>query len=215
MILTGKKIYLCNIDGTPITVLNGVDIPSVNYNPHVKDYDTLSFTVDKYIIIDGEQIKSNGYELLGLYMYVMLEDYGVFQMQQPSINNDGNKESKSITAYSREKEFEDKDFENFKVNMGEKDSQEQLIDGNVDELGFAKNFITFYKPKTSDQHFSLLNIILAKMPGWSISDEDIDPILWDKKLSLDEGNVNLYALLTSIIAPKVECLFLFEKQIYL
>lgn len=210
MILTGKKIYLCNIDGTPITVLNGVDIPSVNYNPHVKDYDTLSFTVDKYIIIDGEQIKSNGYELLGLYMYVMLEDYGVFQMQQPSINNDGNKESKSITAYSREKEFEDKDFENFKVNMGEKDSQEQLIDGNVDELGFAKNFITFYKPKTSDQHFSLLNIILAKMPGWSISDEDIDPILWDKKLSLDEGNVNLYALLTSIIAPKVECLFLFD-----
>lgn len=208
MIARGKKIYLCRPDKTLITQLNGVVIDSVNYNTHTKDYDTLSFTVDEYIIKDDEKISSNGYELLDVYMNLYLEDIGYFQMQTPSKNNDGVKETKSITAYSLEKEFEQRDWTGLKVNTGEPDSLEQLAENNLNELGFAKEFVVLYRPDKKD--LSLLHLILTKMPGWSIIDDDIDPILWNKKIRIEEENINLYALLTSVIAPKLECIFIFD-----
>ena len=59
-------------------------------------------------------------------------------------SNDGNSEKKSITAYSLEKEFEDKNWLNFKCNTGDKDSLEQVAENNLNELGYAKEFVTFY-----------------------------------------------------------------------
>ncbi|MBE5922094.1 MAG: hypothetical protein E7269_05020 [Lachnospiraceae bacterium] len=208
MIPSGKKIYLCRPNLTPITVLNGVKTDSVNYDEHVKDFSTLSFEVDEYIVIDGKQVKSNGYDLLDVYLNLYLEDIGYFQMQYPNVNNDGVKETKSITAYSIDKEFEDKDWVGLKINTGETDSLEQLAENNVDELGFAKEFVKFYNPERKD--LSLINLVLERIPGWTVLDEDIDPLLWDVKLSFSEDNINLYALLTSTIAPKAECIFLFD-----
>lgn len=208
IIPTGKKIYLCTPDLKPITVLNGVDTESVSYSEHLRDYSTLSFTVDEYIVIDGKQVKSNGYDELDVYMNLYLEDIAFFQMQYPTVNNDGQKESKSITAYSIDKEWEDKDWVNFKCNTGEKDSLEQLVEDNLDDLGFTISFVKFYDPTRKD--LSLLHIILEKMPSWSVDDLDIDHVLWDKKLSFSEDSINLYALMTSVIAPKAECVFLFD-----
>ena len=208
MIPRGKKIYLCRPDQTIITQLNGVQTSSVDYSTHVKDYDELRFIVDEYITVDGEQVKSNGYDLLDVYLNVYLEDIGYFQMQAPLKNNDGVKETKSITAYSLEKEWEQHDWVGFKVNTGEEDSLEQLATDNVDELGFAKEFVQFYRPDKQD--LSLIHLLLTKMRGWSVRDADIDPILWNKIYRFESDNSNLYALATSIIAPKVECLFLFD-----
>ena len=208
MIPTGKKIYLCTPDLKPITQLNGVDTESVSYSEHLRDFSSLSFTVDEYIVIDGKQVKSNGYDELDVYMYLYLEDIAFFQMQYPSVNNDGQKESKNITAYSIDKEWEDKDWVNFKCNTGEDDSLERLVDDNEDDLGFTISFVKFYDPTRKD--LSLLHIILEKMPNWSIDDEDIDQVLWDKKLSFSEDSINLYALLTSTIAPRAECVFMFD-----
>ena len=73
MILTGKKIYLCKPNLEPITVLNGIKIDTVNYDEQVKDYDKLEFDVDEYIVIDGKQVKSNGYDDLEVYLYLYLE----------------------------------------------------------------------------------------------------------------------------------------------
>lgn len=208
MIERGKKIYLCRPDKTLITQLNGVVTDSVSYDTHTKDYDTLSFTVDEYIIKDGEQIQSNGYDLLDVYMNLYLEDIGYFQMQNPSKDNDGIKETKSVVAYSLEKEFEQKDWTGLKINTGETDSLEQLAENNLNDLGFAKEFVVLYRPDKQD--LSLLHLLLSKMPGWSVIDDDIDPLLWNKKLRIEEENINLYALLTSVIAPKLECIFLFD-----
>lgn len=208
MVARGKKIYLCSPDMSLTTLLNGVIVDSVNYSPHVKDYDALTFDVDEFIIKDGEKIKSNGYDLLDTYMNLYLEDIGYFQMQTPSKTNDGDKEIKSITAYSLEKEFEQKDWLNFKVNTGEADSLEQLATDNLNDLGFAKEFVTFYNP--DNEELSLLHLVLTKMPGWSIVDEEIDRLLWAKKILIEEENINLYALLTSVIAPKIECIFTFD-----
>lgn len=209
MIPTCKKIYLCDFNLHPLTVLNGVDTNSVEYSCHVKDYDELTFDVDEYIIIDGKKIKSLGYDLLLPYMTVYLEDLGMFQIQNPKTSNDGNSEKKSITAYSLEKEFEDKNWLNFKCNTGDKDSLEQVAENNLNELGYAKEFVTFYNKNKHD--LSFIHLLLEKLPGWSVDDNDIDPVLWTRKLpAITQDNTNLYALCCSYIAPRMEILFLFD-----
>lgn len=208
MIPRGKKIYLCRPNLSIITELNGVRPYDVNYSAHVKDYDELRITVDKYINVDGELVESNGYELLDVYLNLYLEGVGYFQMQTPQTTNDGFKEFKSITSYSLEKEWEQHDWVGFKVNTGDEDSLEQLAENNVNELGFAKEFVQFYRPDKQD--LSLVHLLLTKMTGWSVRDEDIDPLLWSKVYRFESDNSNLYALATSVIAPKVECIFLFD-----
>ena len=209
MIPTCKKIYLCDFNLHPLTVLNGVDTNSVKYSCHVKDYDELTFDVDEYIIINGKKVKSLGYDMLLPYMTVYLEDLGMFQIQNPKTSNDGNSEKKSITAYSLEKEFEDKNWLNFKCNTGDKDSLEQVAENNLNELGYAKEFVTFYNKNKHD--LSFIHLLLEKLPGWSADDDDIDPVLWTRKLpAITQDNTNLYALCCSYIAPRMEILFLFD-----
>lgn len=209
MIPTCKKIYLCDFNLHPLMVLNGVDTNSVEYSCHVKDYDELTFDVDEYIIINGKKVKSLGYDMLLPYMTVYLEDLGMFQIQNPKTSNDGNSEKKSITAYSLEKEFEDKNWLNFKCNTGDKDSLEQVAENNLNELGYAKEFVTFYNKNKHD--LSFIHLLLEKLPGWSADDDDIDPVLWTRKLpAITQDNTNLYALCCSYIAPRMEILFLFD-----
>lgn len=209
MIPTCKKIYLCDFNLKPLTILNGVDTDSVEYDCHVKDYDELSFNVDEYININGEKVKSLGYDLLLPYMTLYLEDIGMFQIQNPRQSNDGNGEKKSVVAYSLEKEFEDKNWLNFKCNTGEKDSLEQIAKDNLNELGYAKEFITFYNK--NNHELSFIHLILDKLPGWSVIDDDIDPLLWTRKLpAITQDNVNLYSLCCSQIAPRMEILFMFD-----
>lgn len=203
-----KKIYLCSPDLEPITVLNGVKTETVEYDEHVKDFDTLTFEVDEYINVDGKRVKSNGYDDLEVYMNLYLEDIGCFQMQHPSTENDGSHETKTVTAYSLEREFMDKDFVGFKINTGETDSFEYLAADNLREDGMAKEYVLFYRPDKKD--LSLMHLVMEKMPGWSVEDDDIDNDLWNVKLSFSEDNINLYALLTSTIAPKAECIFMFD-----
>ena len=203
-----KKIYLCSPDLEPITVLNGVKTETVEYDEHVKDFDTLTFEVDEYINVDGKRVKSNGYDDLEVYMNLYLEDIGCFQMQHPSTENDGSHETKTVTAYSLEREFMDKDFVGFKINTGETDSFEYLAADNLREDGMAKEYVVFYRPDKKD--LSLMHLVMEKMPGWSVEDDDIDNDLWNVKLSFSEDNINLYALLTSTIAPKAECIFMFD-----
>lgn len=209
MIQQGKKIYLCDLNLKPITVLNGIKTDTVNCNLRVKDYSELTFDVDEYILVNGKKEKSLGYDQLVPYMILYLEDTAMFQLQQPTQQNDGNGETKSIVAYSLEKEFEDTNWVNFKCNTGEKDSLEQLVDGNLNDLGFAINFVTFYNKE--NHALSFIHLLLDKMPGWSADDADIDEILWDRKIpSITQDNINLYSLCCSTIAPRMNLLFLFD-----
>lgn len=209
MIQQGKKIYLCDLNLKPITILNGVKTDSANCNLRVKDYSELTFDVDEYIVIKGKKQKSLGYDMLLPYMTLYLEDIGMFQMQKPTEQNDGNGETKSIVAYSLEKEFEDRNWINFKCNTGEKDSLEQIAENNLNELGYAKEFVTFYNKNKHD--LSFIHLLLEKMPGWSVDDDDIDSLLWDRKIpSITQDNINLYSLCCSTIAPRMNLLFLFD-----
>lgn len=206
MIEQDKKIYLCQPNRKLLTQLNGIQLESVEYSEHLKDFATLSFTVDKYIEIDGVPTISNGYEDLKVFMELYLEDIGYFQMQEPSSSRDGMSENKQVKAYGVSKEFEDKDLTGFCINKGTTDSLEYLASGNINAIGFAKEPIIFYNP--GNPELSLMHLVLQKIPGWSIG--SIDPLLAPVRLSLTADGTNLFAFFNSQIAPKAKCIFYFD-----
>ena len=143
MIMHDAKIYLCKPDRTPICELNGKQVNDIRYERNLKDFNKLTLSVDRYIDIDGQLIESNGYNRLKDHMVLYLENLDYFQLQEPTIANDGRYEYKMLEAYSDEKSFEDKDMKGIYFNKGTTDSMEMLADNNVDDLGFAKEYITF------------------------------------------------------------------------
>ncbi|WP_394923569.1 hypothetical protein [uncultured Robinsoniella sp.] len=210
MLESGKRIYLCQPGNKLMTQLNGVQIDTVQCSEHLKDFWELSFVVDRYIATDeGAEILSNGYEDLGVYMELYLEDIGYFQMQEPVTSNDGFQETKSIQAYDISKEFQDKALTGILINKGTTDSLEYLAKNNVDELGFAKKYIILYR--SDNPELSLLHLMLEKMPGWKVG--FVSEILKDneaKRMSVEADNTNIYAFLTSVVAPKLDLIFRFD-----
>lgn len=210
MIPNCKKIYLCAPDLSKLCILNGIQTSTVDFHPQVKGYSELSFTVDRFLSINGEYIESNGYNDLKPYMYLYLEDIGYFIMDPPEVTYDGNQEIKSISAYSAEREFENKDWVGIKINYGTSDSMEysNTDDSNKDEYGFANRYVTMYNEE--DESLSFLTQILKKMSSkWSIG--YVAPELINAKIPfLEIDSENLYAVMTSEVGPRMSCLFVFD-----
>lgn len=210
-----KKIYLCRPNKDILCLLNGVEIDSVEYTSNLKDYDTLSFTLDRYInVYDhdkgiNEFVESNYYDKINVYLLLYFEDIGYFQIQEPKISFDGEKETKQISAYSNEKEFEDKDLVGFSVNTGMDGSLERLAASNqasIADTGFPLNYVTFYNP--NDPELSMMDLVLEKMPGWSVG--HIDSSLNETRFQFEVDSQNIYAFLTSTVAPYCRCVFTFD-----
>ena len=210
-----KKIYLCRPNKDVLCLLNGVEIDSVEYTSNLKDYDTLSFTLDRYInVYDYDKginklVESNYYDEINVYLLLYLEDIGYFQIQEPTTSFDGEKETKEITGYSNEKEFEDKDLVGFAVNMGTDGSLERIAASNqasIASTGFPLNYITFYN--SSDKELSLMDLVLEKMPGWSVG--HVDASLNTVRFQFEVDSQNIYSFLTSTVAPYCRCIFTFD-----
>lgn len=207
MIKHNAKIYLCRPDRTVICALNGVQIKSVEYEQQLKDFNHLTFNVDRYIDIDGEYVESAGYEKLKDHMTVYLEGLDYFQLQEPSLQNDnGRYEYKACEAYSDEKTFEDKDMKGLSFNKGTTDSMEMLATNNVDDMGYAKEYITFCNDRNHE--LSLMHLVLDRVPGWSVG--YIDPAIKNEKYSFEADNTNAYAFLNTTVANVVKCVFYFD-----
>ena len=207
MIKHNAKISLCRPDRTVICALNGVQIKSVEYEQQLKDFNRLTFNVDRYIDIDGEYVESAGYEKLKDHMTIYLEGLDYFQLQEPSLQNDnGRYEYKACEAYSDEKTFEDKDMKGLSFNKGIKDSMEMLATNNVDDMGYAKEYITFCNDRNHE--LSLMHLVLDRVPGWSVG--YIDPTIKNEKYSFEADNTNAYAFLNTTVANVVKCVFYFD-----
>lgn len=207
MIKHNAKIYLCRPDRTVICALNGVQIKSVEYEQQLKDFNRLIFNVDRYIDIDGEYVESAGYEKLKDHMTIYLEGLDYFQLQEPSLQNDnGRYEYKACEAYSDEKTFEDKDMKGLSFNKGTTDSMEMLATNNVDDMGYAKEYITFCNDRNHE--LSLMHLVLDRVPGWSVG--YIDPAIKNEKYSFEADNTNAYAFLNTTVANVVKCVFYFD-----
>lgn len=206
MIVRNAKIILCKPDRTPICELNGKRTDTVEYTPHLREFNQLSFQVDRYIDIDGKLVESAGYEQLNDHMILYLEGLDYFQLQEPELVNNGKSEYKEVIAYSDEKSLYDKDLKGISFNRGTTDSMEMLATNNVDELGFAKEYISLYNTKNSE--LSLLDLILEKVPGWTVG--HVDNEIKDTKVSLEADNTNVYTFLQNSVSPAVKCLFEYD-----
>ena len=139
-------IYVCNVMGELLYTLEDIDKSSVSLHELLNGQAELSFTYKK-----SKDIPSPAYDALEEGMYIFVETVGHFKMRQPSIRVDAATESKSVTAYSCDVEFEDKVL-SFDVNMGQETSSEYLVeyeDGETEVLvnpytGIPYDWIVLY-----------------------------------------------------------------------
>lgn len=187
--------------------LNGVDYNTINYTTKFNDLDEITFTVDKYITLrDGEGVKSNGYDSIHAFMEVYIEDIGYFQIREPEISNEINKETKTVTGVSIATELLQKDLVGFTVNTSTTASLEMLADNNINSLGYPNEYITFYNP--TNKQLSLLDLVLEKAVGWSVG--TIDDFLKNQRYSFDNINENIFSFLTKTLSSTARCIFTFD-----
>lgn len=128
------SIYLSRPSGEPLACLDEyIDESSAKMKRGLNQQQELSFTINRQDNYWYEYIQG------GMYLYV--ETIGLFRMQQPSIDYDGVKETKTVSALSVDNELEDKML-NIEVNMGTKTSQEYLV--QYDEIDQNEEIINPY-----------------------------------------------------------------------
>ena len=202
-----NHITLCKPGRNPVCVLNGVDLNTINYTQKFNDLDEITFVVDKYIEnSNGEKSLSAGYEKIHAFMEIYVDGIGYFQIKEPDISNEINKETKTVTAVSIATELLQKDLVGFTVNTSTTASLEMLADNNINSLGYPNEYITFYNP--SNKQLSLLDLVLEKAVGWSVG--TIDDFLKNQRYSFDNINENIFSFLTKTLSSTARCIFTFD-----
>lgn len=227
------RVYLGSPNNTIICALNGIDEDSFNLQLNVNNTHEISFNVNRYILVEKDGIKkeveSNGYSFLSILLRIYVENIGWFIMKAPSVENDGMKEYKSITATSAEIEMQQHDLKHFKVNTGTTDSYEMLVEENVEMVGdveFAKEQIKFYNPEKPELSFLDIVLKVSDTTGWKIGYIDNIPKKYkyyengeykEKEVKLadeigtfDVDTQDLYSFLTQNVAQFFSCIFVFD-----
>jgi len=230
--------YLVNPEGKAICALNSIDTSTTSLTATLNDRWELSFSVEKYIDVnnDANFVLSNGYEYLDKGMEIYIDRIGYFVITEgPSVQFDGYSEMKTVKAESCDVELENKDLVTFYVNTGKTGSKEYTADGNVieDKLTgnkILKRYVALYDP--DNRQLSLLDLVLEKLPGWSVGHVDesyIDEEGNTKWLipykrqnengedewffvrgTFEEESINVYAFLTQKVAQAYRCVFTFD-----
>lgn len=125
-----NEIFLCKPRGKIITAL-AIDEESVLLTESVAEPWELTFTIHRYLNKDETSYYHSISEMMELYL---VSDFCTARFiidSEPSISSDGIAEIKTVTAHSIEVELQYKNLENFKINTGQKDSQENLVKGDI------------------------------------------------------------------------------------
>lgn len=126
------SIYLSRPSGELLTCLDeDIDENSASLTVGVNQQYELQFQINRST--DSSLVTWYDYIQEGMYLFV--EKVGLFKMNQPSIDIDGVRETKSVIAHSCDVELEDKNC-NLTLNMGTKTSMEYLVqyDEGEDEV---------------------------------------------------------------------------------
>lgn len=206
------KIFLAKPGEKPLCVINGIQDDSCQFSQNLKQFDTLSFDMDRYVYDEEttDLVETNYYSSINVRMELFLENVGWFRInEQPTIEFSGSDEVKNITAESIESELQDYDLVGFKVNCGTTDSLE-MFEGNYDEfpsgVQIAKNQIVLYSPSNKD--LSLLDILCSYTKRWTIG--HVDAILYGKIAKFDVDTTNIYSFLNNDISTAYECIVIFD-----
>lgn len=157
-------------------------------------YSEISFDIDReYCEITTGDTKVNPYydRVEGLRL-VLVEGFGYFQLQNPDMNGDGIKETKSMTAYSSEYDLSNRYLENFIINKG--------VAGSIDG-------VMLYNP--NDTAHSLLHLVIAeKAPDWHIGHVDAD--LMTEKRFFEIERKSVYDFLMEDVCGTFKCVIIFD-----
>ena len=197
----GKRLYCA---------LNGVDTSTVSLSLKTNNTTELTFTVDKYI----DNIVTDGYEELDELMELYCDGIWFKIVDPPTINNDGLRETKEITAESYEIMLTQYKLKSFKINMGEEDSYEMMYQATHDTGKFYQ--VTFYDPGNEDLSFLHLVLKHADVPGWhigyvdNITPDDDGKLLPNNICNFEVDDQNVYAFLTQEASQAYKCVFEFD-----
>ena len=129
-----NNIYLCKPQGIIVSQLE-IDNDSANVTESVSNVWELSFQIHRYIYDNGERVANPHYnsisEMMELYLDSELCKSRFIIDAEPQIAADGVNEIKTVTAHSIEQELQYKMLENFQINTGQPESQENLVKGNL------------------------------------------------------------------------------------
>lgn len=139
---------------------------------------TITFDIPAYV--DG--IKTPHYdEVIGMRIIDMI-GWGRFVLINPSLKNDGVKEIKSCKAYSLEYELTYKKF------------------------FLEESTYSLWNPLSPDD--TILGMIMAELPSWSVGVVDDDLI--NKYRTLSSDNTNVYNFIKSTLQQLYGCIFDFD-----
>ena len=197
----GKRLYCA---------LGGIDTSTVSLSLKTNNTAELTFTVDKYI----NNTVTDGYEELDELMELYCDGIWFKIVDPPTINNDGLRETKELTAESYEIMLTQYKLKNFKINMGEEDSYEMMYQATHDTNKFYQ--IKFYD--SENENLSFLHLVLkhADVPGWhigyvdNITPDDDGKLLPNNICNFEVDDQNVYAFLTQEAAQAYKCVFEFD-----
>ena len=197
----GKRLYCA---------LGGIDTSTASLSLKTNNTAELTFTVDKYI----NNTVTDGYEELDELMELYCDGIWFKIVDPPTINNDGLRETKEITAESYEIMLTRYKLKNFKINMGEEDSYEMMYQATHDTNKFYQ--IKFYDSENEDLSFLHLVLKHADVPGWhigyvdNITPDDDGKLLPNNICNFEVDDQNVYAFLTQEAAQAYKCVFEFD-----
>lgn len=197
----GKRLYCA---------LGGIDTSTASLSLKTNNTAELTFTVDKYI----NNTVTDGYEELDELMELYCDGIWFKIVDPPTINNDGLRETKEITAESYEIMLTQYKLKNFKINMGEEDSYEMMYQATHDTNKFYQ--IKFYDSENEDLSFLHLVLKHADVPGWhigyvdNITPDDDGKLLPNNICNFEVDDQNVYAFLTQEAAQAYKCVFEFD-----
>ena len=185
------NVYLCQTNKDKIGQL---DISNLKGTFKWKGYSEISFDVNREYndIVTGETLVNPYYDLADGLRLVYVEGFGYFQLQNPSINSDGIKETKSFDAYSAEYDLSNRYLETFFINMG--------TDESIDGVQLYDNI---------DQDHSLLHLVLReKAPDWKIGYVDVNLATQRRFFEVDRESV--YDFLMNEMSETFKCVVIFN-----
>lgn len=184
-------IYLCQTNKDRIGELNVSNFKGTfKWNA----YSEISFDIDReYCEITTGDTKINPYydRVEGLRL-VFVEGFGYFQLQNPDMNGDGIKETKSMTAHSLEYDLSNRYLETFVINKG--------VAGSIDGVILCD---------MTDTEHSLLHLVIAeKAPDWHIGHVDAELMTEKRFFEIDRKSV--YDFLMEDVCGTFKCVIIFD-----
>lgn len=183
------QIYLAEPDGRLLYILNyAIDEDTASLSPALNAQYELTFTINShYYDINTQELKTtHGYDRILEGMYLVVENVGLFRMQEPEFYNEGLNEQKNITAYSCDCELENPLLDDIEINEGTESSQEYLVeyeDGETEDLvneytNIPYDWILFYNtlPQQIRQWLSQYNSGYFGTPNSDITLTDSNKI---------------------------------------